>query len=118
MVKKKEPSNSAEEFENTLANTRKATRVLRLFVAGNTPRSTNAIMNIRKICEEYLQGSYKLEVIDIYQQPSLARGEQIVAAPTLIKSLPLPLRRIIGDMSKTDRVLVGLDLIGPEKKEK
>ena len=84
--------------------------VLRLYVAGITPRSTRAILNIEKICEEHLAGRFALEVIDIYQQPTLADGEQIIAAPTLIKKLPLPLRRFIGDMSNTDRILVGLDL--------
>lgn len=84
--------------------------VLRLYVAGLTPRSTKAIQNIRKICEEHLQGRYDLEVVDIYRQPVLAEGEQIIAAPTLIRKLPLPLRRFIGDMSNTDRILLGLDL--------
>jgi circadian clock protein KaiB len=84
--------------------------VLRLYVTGMTPRSTRAIENIRAICEQHLQGRYDLEVIDVYQQPTLAKGEQIIAAPTLIKKLPLPLRRVIGDMSNTERVLLGLDL--------
>ena len=84
--------------------------VLRLYVAGQTPKSINAITNIKKICEENLKGRYVLDVIDLYQQPLLARGEQIIAIPTLIKKLPLPIRRIIGDMSNTERVLVGLDL--------
>ena len=84
--------------------------VLRLYVTGMTPRSTRAVENVRTICEEHLHGRYDLEVIDIYQQPTLAKGEQIVAAPTLIKKLPLPLRRVIGDLSSTERVLLGLDL--------
>jgi circadian clock protein KaiB len=84
--------------------------VLRLYVAGLMPKSTLAIANMKKICEEHLQGQYALEVIDLYQQPQLAQGDQIVAVPTLIKKLPPPLRRIIGDMSNTERVLVGLDL--------
>ena len=84
--------------------------ILRLYIAGQTPKSVNAITNIKKICGEHLQGRYELEVVDLYQQPQLAQGEQIVAVPTLIKKLPLPLRRIIGDMSNTERVLVGLDL--------
>jgi len=84
--------------------------VLRLYVTGMTPRSARAIENVRAICEEHLHGRYDLQVIDIYQQPVLAKGEQIIAAPTLIKKLPLPLRRVIGDMSNEDRVLVGLDL--------
>lgn len=84
--------------------------ILRLYVAGHTPKSAEAITNIKKICEENLKGRYVLNVIDLYQQPRLAQGEQIIAVPTLIKKLPLPLRRIIGDMSNTERVLVGLDL--------
>jgi len=84
--------------------------VLQLFVAGQSPKSVHAIANIRKICDENLQGRYELEVIDLYQQPQLAQGEQIIAVPTLIKKLPLPLRRIIGDLSNTERVLVGLDI--------
>jgi circadian clock protein KaiB len=75
-----------------------------------TPRSARAIANIQEICEEHLKGRYALEVIDIYQQPVLARGDQIVAVPTLLKKLPLPLRRLIGDLSDRERVLIGLDL--------
>ena len=92
--------------------------ILRLYVTGMTARSARAIENLRAICDEYLDGRYDLEVVDIYQQPVLTRGEQIVAAPTLIKKLPLPMRRIIGDMSNRDRVLAGLDLAGmPEQAE-
>ena len=76
-----------------------------------TPRAGRAIENVRAICDEHLEGRYDLEVIDVYQQPVLAKCEQIIAAPTLIKKFPLPLRRIIGDMSNRDRVLAGLDLI-------
>src|SRR6204780_4939443 len=83
--------------------------VLRLYITGSTPRSARAISNIRKICDEHLEGRYDLEVVDISQHPMLAEGEQIIAAPTLIKKLPLPLRRFIGDMSQTDRILLGLD---------
>ena len=85
--------------------------VLRLFVTGMTTRSSRAVNNLRTICDEYLQGRYELEIIDIYQQPALTKGEQIVAAPTLIKKFPLPMRRIIGDMSNRERLLLGLDLI-------
>jgi len=85
--------------------------VLRLYVAGQTLNSVHAIANIRKICEENLQGHYVLEVIDLYQQPQLAQDDQIIAVPTLIRKLPPPLRRIIGDMSNTERVLVGLDFL-------
>lgn len=84
--------------------------VLRLYVTGVTSRSRRAITNINAICSERLQGKYDLEVIDIHQKPALAREEQIIAAPTLIKLLPLPLRRIIGDLSDRERVLFGLDL--------
>jgi circadian clock protein KaiB len=84
--------------------------VLRLYVAGKSPKSVNAIANLKKICEQNLQGRYELDVIDLYQQPQLAQGEQIIALPTLIRKLPPPLRRIIGDMSNTERVLVGLDI--------
>lgn len=84
--------------------------ILKLYVAGQSPKSAAAIANINKICEDNLQGRYQLDVIDLYQQPQLAQGEQIIAIPTLIRKLPLPLRRIIGDMSNTERVLVGLDI--------
>jgi len=83
---------------------------LRLYVAGMTPRSARAIANIKQICEEHLKGLYDLKVIDLYQQPVLAHGEQIIAVPTLIKRLPVPLRRIIGDLSNREQVLIGLDL--------
>ena len=82
--------------------------VLRLYVTGSTPRSTRAIENMRRICETNLGGCYDLEVIDIYQDPEASREAQIIAAPALVKLLPLPLRRIIGDLSNTERVLVGL----------
>jgi circadian clock protein KaiB len=85
--------------------------LLRLFVTGSTPRSVRAIQNIRAICEEKLQGRYELEVIDIYQHPEDVKREQIVVAPTLVKKLPLPFRKIIGDLSDTERVLVGLDIV-------
>jgi circadian clock protein KaiB len=84
---------------------------LRLFVSGTTPRSARAIQNIRAICEERLQGRYDLEVIDIFQHPESARPEQIIVTPTLVKKLPLPFRKIIGDLSDRERVLVGLDLV-------
>ena len=100
----------AAELEKVSQGSSKERYVLRLYITGLTPRSTRAIQNVRAICDEHLQGRYDLEVIDIYQQPTLAKGEQIIAAPTLIKKLPLPLRRVIGDMSSTDRVLLGLDI--------
>jgi circadian clock protein KaiB len=106
----KQVRDSTEAFERSLVGPQEEHYVLRLYVAGMTPRSVGSIAGIRRICEEHLQGRYELEVVDLYQQPQLAKGEQIIAAPTLIKKLPLPLRRIIGDMSMTERVLVGLDL--------
>jgi circadian clock protein KaiB len=84
--------------------------VLRLFITGTTSRSSRAIANLRRVCEERLHGEYDLEVVDIYQHPAAAREYQILAAPTLVKMLPLPLRRIIGDLANEERVLAGLDL--------
>jgi len=106
----KQVRDPTEAFEQALVSPQEKLYVLRLYVAGATPQSVRAIANVKKICEENLQERYELEVIDLYQQPQLAQGEQIIAVPTLIKKLPLPLRRIIGDMSNTERVLVGLDL--------
>jgi circadian clock protein KaiB len=83
---------------------------LRLYVAGKTPRSITAIENLKRICEEYLQGEYRIEVIDLLKKPELARGDQILAIPTLVRKLPMPIRKIIGDLSNTERVLVGLNL--------
>jgi circadian clock protein KaiB len=83
---------------------------LRLYTAGETPRSTAALANLRKICEEHLAGRYTIEVVDLLARPQLAQGEQIVAIPTLVRRLPEPMRKIIGDLSNTERVLIGLDL--------
>jgi len=83
---------------------------LRLYVAGQTPKSLQAFANLKKICEEHLQGRYRIEVIDLVENPQLAKGDQILAIPTLVRKLPEPLRKIIGDLSNTERVLVGLDL--------
>jgi len=109
-MKRKKGETSAEEFEKAAARRDRAKYVLRLYVTGMTPRSTRAIANVRKLCEKYLEGCYELDVIDIYQQPTLAKGEQIIATPTLIKKVPLPLRKLIGDMSDRERFLVGIDL--------
>ena len=100
----------ARSLEAAAARHAAALYVLRLYITGSTPRSARAISNIRKICEEHLEGRYELEVVDISQHPMLAAGEQIIATPTLIKKLPLPLRRFIGDMSQSDRIVLGLDL--------
>jgi circadian clock protein KaiB len=105
-----ETRSDTEAFDRLLHEPPKETYVLRLYVAGTTPRSARAIKVIKRICEENLKGGYDLEVIDIYQQPALAQGEQIIAVPTLIKKLPAPLRRFIGDLSNEERILVGLDL--------
>jgi len=83
---------------------------LRLYVAGQTPRSVTAFKNLKEICEEYLKGQYHIEVIDLMENPTLARGDQILAVPTLVRKLPQPIRKIIGDLSNTERVLVGLDI--------
>ncbi len=85
--------------------------ILKLYITGLTSRSARALENLQGICEKHLAGRYELQVIDVYQQPGLARTDQVVAIPTLIKSLPLPLRRLIGDMSDEERVLVGLDIL-------
>lgn len=86
---------------------------LRLYVAGQTPRSMAALNNLKKICEEHLKGRYRIEVIDLLVNPQLARGDQILAIPTVVRKLPQPVRRIIGDLSQTEKVLVGLDLRQP-----
>ncbi len=106
-AKKRSVSEALEAAERKARNEK---YVLRLYIAGMTPRSTEAIRNVTALCDEHLAGHYDLEVVDIYQQPVLAKGEQIIAAPTLIKKLPLPLRRLIGTMADEDRILVGLDL--------
>ncbi|MGD0022357.1 MAG: circadian clock KaiB family protein [Smithellaceae bacterium] len=109
-MERKSVKRSTEEFAKAAAKRNQAEYVLRLYVTGMTPKSTRAIANVRKLCEKYLEGAYELKVIDIYQQPKLAQGEQIIATPTLIKKLPLPLRKLIGDMSDTEKFLVGIDL--------
>lgn len=109
-MEKKKPAKPLSKMEKALKAKDREKYVLRLYVAGVTRASTAAIMNIKKICEENLQGRYELAVVDIYQQPVLARDEQILAAPTLIKKLPMPIRRFIGDMANKERILVGLDL--------
>jgi circadian clock protein KaiB len=103
-------------FEELLAKSNRGTYVLRLYITGITPQSTRAVANLRKLCEARLKDRYELTVVDLYQTPEEAQGEQIIAAPTLIKKLPLPLRRLIGDLSNTNRVLLALD-IKPETEE-
>ena len=111
--------NATEAFEDALkvAALRRAKYILRLYVIGSSPRSLKAIYNLKKICEEHFPNDYDLEVIDIYENPSAAREEQIIAAPTLVKRLPSPLRKFVGDLSNTQKILVGLDIYkrqGPE----
>jgi len=100
----------ARESEKTGADSRPSQYILRLYVSGSTSKSALAIANIKRICELHLKNRYDLEVIDIYQQPNLARDQQIVAVPTLIKRLPPPQRRLIGDLSNLEKVLSGLDV--------
>ncbi len=109
------PKNSIEkQLEKGLKKSKPQKYVLCLYVAGLSPRSQKAIENIRKICGEYLPGRFKLVIQDIYQNPIVAKNGQILAAPTLIKKLPLPLRKFVGDMSDSKKLLVGLDLRSKE----
>jgi circadian clock protein KaiB len=105
---------SVQDFEKVLQEPGDKKYLLRLFVSGASLRSSKAIENIRKLSEEHLKGRYELEVVDIYQQPELMKKEQILAAPTLVRKLPLPLRKMIGDMSDKEKVLIGLDIIPTE----
>ena len=109
-MERKRGKTSTEEFEKAAAVPDRAKYVLRLYVTGMTPKSARAIANVQKLCEKHLPGRYELDVIDIYQQLKLAKGEQIIATPTLIKKLPLPIRKLIGDMSDTEKFLFGIGL--------
>jgi len=114
-TKKSSPSGKrkpvlAAGMKQAPSHSRQAKYVLRLYISGSTSKSSQAVENIKRVCEQHLKNRYHLEVIDIYQQAHLARDEQIVAVPTLIKRLPPPLRRLIGDMSDLKKVLFGLDL--------
>jgi circadian clock protein KaiB len=102
---------SAQAFERAIAESPDARFVLRLYVSGMTPRSRQAVESIRNLCEEHLAGRYDLEVIDIYQQPALAKAAQVIAAPTLVKMLPLPLRKIIGDLADPGRIMAVLGIV-------
>ena len=110
-AKKKEQGDVTAEYEAALLKRKTERYMLRLYVAGNNPRSQTAVENVKKICEEYLNGRYELEVIDIYLDRTKNPVDLVLAAPTLIKKLPLPLRRTIGDMTRKEGVLVGLDLV-------
>ncbi len=111
----KAPAKAAPRKRTNRARKTKAeTYLLRLYVAGQTPRCITAFANLKKICEDHLAGQYQIEVIDLLENPKLAQGDQILAIPTLVRKLPEPVRKIIGDLSNTERVLVGLDLVpGP-----
>ena len=104
--------NTTEAFEEAIKGgaLKRAKYILRLYVTGSTGRSLKAVYNLRKICDEHLSDEYELEVIDIYKDPDAAREAQIVAAPTLVKRLPLPIRKFVGDLSNTQKILVGLDI--------
>jgi circadian clock protein KaiB len=93
-----------------LSETQDEQWILRLYVAGQTPKSLTAFSNLKKICAEHLHNKYRIDVIDLLENPQLARGDQILAVPTLVRNLPEPVRKIIGDLSNTEKVLVGLDL--------
>jgi circadian clock protein KaiB len=111
-MKRAKPLSETEAFERALASKSRGTPYrLRLFVSGTTPRSARAIQNIRALCEEELHGRYDLEVIDVYQHPEHMKPDQVIVTPTLVKRLPPPFRKIIGDLSDRERVLVGLDLV-------
>lgn len=111
MSKRKDADNRLDSFEKALTDRPKKHYVLRLYVTGSTSKSIQAIQNIRKICDEYLGNRYELEVIDVYQQPGEARKEDIIATPTLVKRLPPPLRKFVGDLSDMEQVLIGLDIV-------
>jgi circadian clock protein KaiB len=104
--------NSTEAFEAALKRgpLRRAKYILRLYITGSSARSLKAVQNLKKICDEHFPDDYDLEVIDIYKDPKAAREEQIIAAPTLVKKLPTPLRKFVGDLSNTKKILVGLDI--------
>ncbi len=109
---------NTEEARNDNENQAEArnldTYLLRLYVAGQTPKSMTAFANLKNICEEHLAGRYQIEVVDLLENPQLASGDQILAIPTLVRKLPEPVRKIIGDLSNTERVLIGLDLLPRE----
>jgi circadian clock protein KaiB len=111
-VKKARASTKTTKTTTTTTRPRRTKKgyELRLYVAGQTPRSIAAFANLKKICEEHLPGQYVIEVIDLLKEPQLASGDQIIAIPTLVRKLPEPIRKIIGDLSNTERVLVGLNL--------
>ena len=110
MPLKKSTSKSTARKLRPIEGAKPSKWLLRLYVAGNTPNSIAAFANLKEICEGHLGGQYKIEVIDLFENPTLAKGDQIVAIPTLVRRLPFPVKKIIGDLSNRERVLVGLDL--------
>ena len=111
MHRRKKRGDVTAEYETALEQRKNEHYVLRLYIAGNNLRSQMAVENVKKICEEFLKGRYELEVVDIYQDHSKNPVDLVLAAPTLVKKLPLPLRKVIGDMTRKEKVLVGLDLV-------
>ena len=107
-------ADSISEFEEAIRKAHEGFYQLRLYVSGSSPRSSKAVANITSICEEYLAGRYTLEVVDLYQQPGLASEANVLAAPTLVKEQPQPVRRLVGDMSDEDRVLISLNIARKE----
>lgn len=103
-------SRTLRDFEALVAGLAQPKYVFRLYVAGNTARSRHAITNVREICERYLAGNYELDVVDVYQQPEITKSADVIALPTLIKELPFPRKKFVGDMSNTERIVVGLKL--------
>ncbi len=101
---------SLKDFEKLVADLVQPSYLFRLYVSGTSPRSAQAISNVRHICDQYLPGHYELEVIDVYQQPGATKTAQVIAVPTLIKEVPLPPQRFVGDMSNTERIVIGLNL--------
>jgi len=110
-MRQKEVNSNSKTIEENLLATEKDKWALRLYVAGKTPKALAAFANLKKICEEQLNGKYSIEVIDLLENPQLGAADQILALPTLVRKLPVPVRKIIGDLSDTERVLVGLDLL-------
>ena len=110
IVPRSQSDENKRQLEAAMLDQSSQRYVLRLYITGTTPASTRAVEHVRRICEEHLHGRYELQVIDIYQMPTLAKDHQIIAAPTLIKVLPAPLRRFIGDLSRAEKILFGLDL--------
>ena len=110
-MKGKRTRNDVEVFEQAVKGAEEKRYLLRLYVAGQTPRSLAAFSNLRKICDTHLAGRYEIEVIDLIEHPQLARGDEIIAVPTLVRKLPEPIKKLIGDLSDTERVLVGLQLV-------